>query len=162
MKNFLLILLAGLLLSCETTQMETSAGYNMDGSSYILGSDEDTQIAMDLVIAYAEKKGDYMVEMMADSVTYAPPTGGISMTMSNDQVRDVVMQLHSPYDSIQRTIWNSVPLIRKGTDFTRVTVAFSEKRFLKDGTQENLRIIDRIFIRDGKIFRVNQWDAEME
>ena len=38
----------------------------------------------------------------------------------------------------------------------------SESRFLKDGTQENLRIIDRIFIRDGKIFRVNQWDAEME
>ena len=162
MKNFLLFLLAGLLLSCETTQMETSAGYNMDGSSYILGSDEDNQIAMDLVIAYAEKNVDYMVEMMADSVTYAPPTGGISMTMSNDQVRDVVMQLHSPYDSIQRTIWNSVPLIRKGTDFTRVTVAFSEKRFLKDGAQENLRIIDRIFIRDGKIFRVNHWDAEME
>ena len=162
MKNFLLFLSAGLLLSCETTQMETSAGYNMDGSSYILGSDEDNQIAMDLVIAYAEKNVDYMVEKMADSVTYAPPNGGISMTMSNDQVRDVVMQLHSPYDSIQRTIWNSVPLTRKGTDFTRVTVAFSEKRFLKDGTQENLRIIDRIFVRDGKIFRVNQWDAEME
>ena len=69
MKNFLLFLLAGLLFSCETTQMETSAGYNMDGSSYILGSDEDNQIAMDLVIAYAEKNVDYMVEMMADSVT---------------------------------------------------------------------------------------------
>ena len=103
-----------------------------------------------------------MVEMMADSVTYAPPKGGMSMTMSNDQVSDVVMQLHSPYDSIKRTIWNSVPLTKKGQDFTRVTVAFSENRFLKDGSQENLRIIDRIFIRDGKIFRVNQWDAEME
>ena len=162
MKKFLLFLSVVLLLSCETTQIETSAGYHMDVSSYILGSDEDNQIAMDLVIAYSEKNVDYMVEMMADSVTYSPPTGGISMTMSNDQVSDVVMQLHSPYDSIQRNIWNSVPLIRKGTDFTRVTVAFSEKRFLKDGTQENLRIIDRIFIRDGKIFRVNQWDAEME
>ena len=117
---------------------------------------------MDLVMAYADKNVDYMVEMMADSVTYAPTKGGISMTMSNNQVSDVVMQLHSPYDSIKRTIWNSVPLTKKGQDFTRVTVAFSENRFLKDGSQENLRIIDRIFIRNGKIFRVNQWDAEME
>ena len=118
MKKFILFFSLGLLFSCETTLVETSAGYHMDGSSYILGSDEDNQIAMDLVLAYA--------------------------------------------DSIKRTIWNSVPLIRKGTDYTRVTVAFSENRFLKDGTQENLRIVDRIFIRDGKIFRVNQWDAEME
>ena len=113
-------------------------------------------------MAYADKNVDYMVEMMADSVTYAPPKGGMSMTMSNDQVSDVIMQLHSPYDSIKRTIWNSVPLTKIGQDFTRVTVVFSENRFLKDGSQENLRIIDRIFIRDGKIFRVNQWDAEME
>ncbi|MFL2622364.1 MAG: nuclear transport factor 2 family protein [Candidatus Marisimplicoccus sp.] len=162
MKNFIIFISLGLLFSCETTLVETSAGYNMDGSSYILGSDENNQIAMDLVLAYADKNTDYMIEMMADSVTYSPPTGGMSMTMSNDQVADVIMQLHSPYDSIKRTIWNSVPLIRKGTDFTRVTVAFSENRFLKDGTQENLRIVDRIFIRDGKIFRVNQWDAEME
>ena len=162
MKKFLFLISLGLFFSCETNLVETSAGYNMDGSSYILGSDENNQIAMDLVLAYADKNTDYMIEMMADSVTYSPPTGGMSMTMSNDQVADVIMQLHSPYDSIKRTIWNSVPLIRKGTDFTRVTVAFSENRFLKDGTQENLRIVDRIFIRDGKIFRVNQWDAEME
>ncbi len=71
------------------------------------------------------------------------------------------MQLHSPYDSIKRNVWNAVPLQAQGTDFTRVTVAFSEQRFLKDGTQENLRIIDRIFIRDGKIYRIHQWDAEL-
>ena len=162
MKKFILFFSLGLLFSCETTLVETSAGYHMDGSSYILGSDEDNQIAMDLVLAYADKNTDYMTEMMADSVTYSPPTGGLSMTMNNDQIADVIMQLHSPYDSIKRTIWNSVPLIRKGTDYTRVTVAFSENRFLKDGTQENLRIVDRIFIRDGKIFRVNQWEADME
>ena len=69
MKKLLLFLSVVLLLSCETTQIETSAGYHMDGSSYILGSDEDNQIAMDLVIAYSEKNVDYMVEMMADSVT---------------------------------------------------------------------------------------------
>ena len=162
MKKFILLFAVISFIGCESTIVEKSAGFDRNGSSYILGSDEDNQIAVDLVMAYADKNVDYMVEMMADSVTYAPPKGGMSMTMSNDQVSDVIMQLHSPYDSIKRTIWNSVPLTKMGQDFTRVTVAFSENRFLKDGSQENLRIIDRIFIRDGKIFRVNQWDAEME
>ena len=102
-----------------------------------------------------------MVEKMADSVTFLPPQGGESMVMSRNQVADVIMQLHSPYDSIKRTVWNAVPLQTQGTDFTRVTVAFSEQRFLKDGSQENLRIIDRIFISDGKIYRIHQWDAEL-
>ena len=161
MKKIILFLTIGLIFSCESSEV-VSAGYNMDGSNYILGSDEDNQLAMDLVLAYADKNTDFMIQNMADSLTYSPPSGGVSMTMSNDQVPDVIMQLHSPYDSINRTIWNSVPLIRKGTDFARVTVAFSENRFLKDGSQENLRFIDRIIIRDGKIFRVNQWEADME
>ena len=57
---------------------------------------------------------------------------------------------------------NAVPLKREGSDFTRVTVAFLEDRYLNNGTQEKVRIIDRIFIRDGKIFRIHQWDAKME
>jgi len=167
MKKYFLLLTTLLFLSCEN---QDSAGFaNYDGRSdrydadakYLLGSDEDAQIAVNLVLAYADKNTDYMVEKMADTVTFLPPQGGESMVMSRDQVADVVMQLHSPYDSITRTVWNAVPLKPQGVDFTRVTVAFSEQRFLKDGTQENLRIIDRIFISDGKIYRIHQWDAEL-
>ena len=97
MKKIILLLTIGLIFSCETSEV-VSAGYNMDGSNYILGSDEDSQLAMDLVLAYADKNTDFMIQNMADSVTYSPPSGGVSMTMSNDQVPDVIMQLHSPYD----------------------------------------------------------------
>jgi hypothetical protein len=44
-----------------------------------------------------------------------------------------------------------------------VTVSFKEDRFYKDGTEESLRIIDRIFINsEKKIYRIHQWTAEME
>ena len=167
MKKTFLLLATLFLVGCQN---QDSAGFaNYEGRSdrydadakYLLGSDADAQIAVNLVLAYADKNTDYMVEKMADSVTFLPPQGGESMVMGRDQVADVVMQLHSPYDSIKRNVWNAVPLQAQGTDFTRVTVAFSEQRFLKDGTQENLRIIDRIFIRDGKIYRIHQWDAEL-
>ena len=162
MKKLIYILFAFLMLSCQQS-VEVSAGIaNSDGDKYILGSDEDTKLAVDLILAYADKNIDYMTEKMADSVTYWPPQGGKSMTMGLEDVPGVVMQLHSSYDSITRRVWNAVPLKISGSDYTRVTVAFSERRYLKDGSQENLRIIDRVFIRDGKIYRIHQWDAEME
>ena len=167
MKKILFLLTTLIFLGCQN---QDSAGFaNYDGrfdsydadAKYVLGSDEDAQLAVNLVLAYADKDTDYMVEKMADSVTFLPPQGGESMVMRRNQVADVIMQLHSPYDSIKRTVWNAVPLQTQGTDFTRVTVAFSEQRFFKDGSQENLRIIDRIFISDGKIYRIHQWDAEL-
>lgn len=151
-----------LILSCQEP-VEVSAGIaNSDGDKYILGSDEDTKIAVDLVLAYADKNIEMMTEKMADSVTYWPPQGGSSMTMGLEDIPSVIMQLHSPYDSITRRVWNAVPLKISGSDYTRVTVAFSERRYMKDGSTENLRVIDRIFIRDGKVYRIHQWDAEME
>ena len=163
MKKILLFLSIGLIISCESTVVEKSAGVaNSDGAKYIFGSEDDNQIAIDLVLAYADKNTDLMYEMMTDTIRYWPSQGGEMMVLTRDAVHDVVNQLHSPYDSISRNVWNSVPLVTEGTDYTRVTVAFSESRYLKDGTQENVRLIDRIFIRDGKIFRIHQWDAEME
>ena len=34
--------------------------------------------------------------------------------------------------------------------------------YLKDGSKETVRLIDRIFIREGKIFRVYQWIGDMQ
>ena len=164
MKKILLFVTFLAFVSCETkiVEVEKSAGMaNNDGEKYVFGSDEDSKIAIDLVLAYADKDTDAMYEMMADTVRYAPPSGGL-MVNSREDVPGIVMQLHSPYDSIKRTVWNAVPLKREGSDVTRVTVAFLEDRYLNDGTQEKVRIIDRIFIRDGKIFRIHQWDAKME
>ena len=58
-----------------------------------------------MVLAYADKDTDAMYEMMADTVRYAPPSGGL-MVNSREDVPGIVMQLHSPYDSIKRTVWN--------------------------------------------------------
>jgi glycerol-3-phosphate responsive antiterminator len=42
-----------------------------------------------------------------------------------------------------------------------VTVSFIENRY-KKGEVEKLRIVDRIFIRDSKVFRVNQWNGTVD
>ena len=105
MKKLLLFLSIGLLISCESTVVEKSAGVaNSEGAKYIFGSEEDNQIAIDLVLAYADKNTDLMYEMMTDTVRYWPSQGGEMMVLSRDAVHDVVNQLHSPYDSISRNV----------------------------------------------------------
>ena len=93
-----------------------------------------------------------MKENMADSVVYWPPTGGEAITSALSEIEGVVNALHEPYDSIKRNIWNAIPHKLKGADNSSVTVSFKEDRFYKDGTQESLRIIDRIFIDEENIF----------
>ena len=63
---------------------------------------------------------------------------------------------------VKRKLNNVVPLKIEGSDFTRVSVSFREKRYYKDGNQESVRLIDRIFLREGKIFRIIQWMGEIE
>ena len=88
-------------------------------------------------------------------------TLGVTMRSPKSALPAIIKSLHEPYDSIQRSINNVVPLKIEGSDFTRVSVAFREKRYYKDGTQVSVRLIDRIFFREGKI-RIIQWMGELE
>ena len=165
MKKILLLFIVGTLISCETKTIEVQqeAGFDyVRDAKYIMGSDEDAQIAVDLVLAFAKKDTETMRKSMGDTVRYAPPQGGKMITSLSTEIPDVVKMLHEPYDSLKRTVWNAVPLKSTASDFTRVTVAFKEDRFYKDGKKESVRLVDRIFIRQKKIFRIHQWIAEME
>ena len=166
MKKILLLLISTVFFSCETKIVEVNKESGFDygrEAKYVLGSDDNAQMAVDLVLAFADKDSETMVKFMADSVTYRPPQGWQPITTFKPEIHDVVIMLHEPYDSIKRTIWNAVPLKSTKTNFTRVTVAFKEDRFYKDGSQESVGLVDRIFISDdeGKIFRIHQWMMEM-
>lgn len=168
MKKILLFVTFLTFISCETktVEVEKSAGivalYPGEGDGFSIGSTEDAQIAVDLILGFADKNVELMKENMADSVVYWPPTGGESITSALSEIEGVVNALHEPYDSIKRNIWNAIPHKLKGADNSSVTVSFKEDRFYKDGTQESLRIIDRIFIdEEKKIYRIHQWTAQM-
>ena len=128
-----------------------------------MASTEDAQMAVDLILAFADKDVEAMKESIADTSIYLPPYGGKAMTTYLSDLEDVVMTLHEPYDSIKRTLWNAIPIKVEGSENSSVTVSFKEDRFYKDGTEESLRIIDRIFINsEKKVYRIHQWIAELE
>ena len=169
MKNkIFLFLISIIFISCQPQNVEvevnSSAGMAFQGESkgkkFSFGSDNDTKIAVDLVLAFAKKDTQKMMESMTDTVRYMPPQGSKRIVTSLAELPEIVELLHQPYDSLNRRIWNAVPLIKEGEDFTKVTVTFLEQRYYKDGKKESVGLIDRIYIRDGKIFNINQWMSE--
>ena len=71
MKNLLLFLSIGLLVSCESTVVEKSAGVaNSEGAKYIFGSEEDNQIAIDLVLAYPSYKCNLLICAIINTVNF--------------------------------------------------------------------------------------------
>ena len=169
MKKILFFLIIILITGCETktVEVEKSAGiverYPGGGDGFVMASTEDAQMAVDLILAFADKDVETMKESIADTSIYLPPYGGKAMTTYLSDFEDVVMALHEPYDSIKRTLWNAIPIKVEGSEDSSVTVSFKEDRFYKDGTEESLRIIDRVFINgEKKVYRIHQWIAELE
>ena len=163
MKKIILLLTVAFLLSCETktVEVEKTAGmvyYGQNkGGTFDLGSDESAKIAVDLVLAYADGNFELMNEMSTDTVMFFEPSVGKPIPVVRDPNYTFLKEIQSPYDSIQRIIWNAIPIKAVGADYETVTVSFRETRYYKTGDVEKLRLVERIFIRDGKFFRVNQW-----
>lgn len=165
MKKILLLIITATFISCETktVEVEKSAGMSYSGQfkgdKFVFGSHESTKIAVDLVLAYADGNFELMNEMSADTVMFFEPSVGKPIPVVRDPNYTFLKEIQSPYDSITRNIWNAIPIKRVGSDVESVTVSFLENRYYKTGKVEKLRVIDRIFIKDGKFFRVNQWNG---
>jgi hypothetical protein len=163
MKKILLFIIITTFISCETktVEVEKSAGMTYygenNGKKFQFGSDEIAQLAVDAILAYADGNFDFMNEISADTVMFFEPSIGKPIAVINP-ANEFLTQIQSPYDSITRFIFNAIPLKREGDNYETVTVSFRENRY-KDGEVEKLRVVDKIWFRDGKFFRVNQWNG---
>ena len=167
MKNFLLLIFISMLFSCETktVEIEKKAGIvlngNNKGKKFVFGSDKDAQIALDMVQAYADREFDKMNELANDTVMFFPDMGGKYIAVAAP-ANDFLASLHEPYDSIRRFIWNAIPLKFENNDYTNVVVSFQEFKYGKDGTVEKSKVVEKIYVRNGKVFRINQLMGELD
>jgi ketosteroid isomerase-like protein len=155
--NIYLILITALIFSCQTpntVQIDDS-----EWSGTISASDETVEIAKTMVNAYSNKDFDLVNQYSADTVYFKPPQGGEYIPIPIP-ANDFLAMLTDPYDSIVRNIRSIVPLKREEGDNAGVYINFDETTYGKDGTVTKSNIIDRMWVRDGKVYRIEQWVAE--
>ena len=167
MKKIITLLIVATLFSCETKTVEvnTQAGEGLQNNKYKLyaGSMDYAKTIIDVLQAYSEGDFDFIMEKMADTVSFFPDKGGELISLVNP-FNDFLSSMQEPYDSISRNPYN-VTSVSSGLEdsYTIISVPFTEVRYAKDGSVERDRVFERfIFNSDGKITRVNKWSSELD
>ena len=163
MKKFILISILTFSLSCGTSVEADKIGgeWLMEGSrlgkGYMIGDQKDSDLAKKFMDAYENMDAKLMVNLSADTVKFHPADiGGVfDVDMTNT---DFIDERQSNWDSISRDYIFIMPLKMEDSDGRLVTTAFSETRYIKDGSTETNIFYERLYINEqDQIARVVQY-----
>jgi len=127
------------------------------GKGYMIGDKKDSDLAKKFMDAYENMDAQLMTEYSADTVKFHPADiGGVfDVDMTNT---DFIVERQSNWDSISRDYIFIMPLKLEDSDSRIVTTAFSETRYIKDGSTETNIFYERLSINEqDQIVRVVQY-----
>ena len=127
------------------------------GKGYMIGDQKDSDLAKKFLDAYENMDAQLMVDLSADTVKFHPADiGGVfDVDMTNT---DFIVERQSNWDSISRDYIFIMPINLEDSDGRIVTTAFSETRYIKDGSTETNIFYERLSINEqDQIDRVVQY-----
>ena len=150
-KIILLLILTVSLVSCETSvEVDKIGGEWLRegtrlGKGYTIGDQKDSDFAKKFMDAYENMDAQLMVDLSADIVKFHPADiGGVfDVDMTNT---DFIVERQSNWDSISRDYIFIMPLNMEDSEGRLVTTAFTETRYIKDGSTETNIFYERLYI----------------
>ena len=127
------------------------------GKGYMIGDQKDSELVKKFLDAYENMDAKLMVDLSADTVKFHPADiGGVfDVDMTNT---DFIVERQSNWDLISRDYIFILPLNLEDSDGRIVTTAFSETRYIKDGSTETNIFYERLSINEqDQIDRVVQY-----
>ena len=127
------------------------------GKGYMIGDQKDSELVKKFLDAYENMDAQLMVDLSADTVKFHPADiGGVfDVDMTNT---DFIVERQSNWDSISRDYIFILPINLEDSDGRIVTTAFSETRYIKDGSTETNIFYERLSINEqDQIDRVVQY-----
>ena len=162
-KIFSIFIILIISISCNTpVQYEKVGGEWLRegsrlGKGYMIGDQKDSDLAKKFLDAYENMDAQLMVNLSADTVKFHPADiGGVfDVDMTNT---DFIVERQSNWDSISRDYIFILPINLEDSDGRIVTTAFSETRYIKDGSTETNIFYERLSINEqDQIDRVVQY-----
>ena len=127
------------------------------GKGYMIGDQKDSDLVKKFLDAYENMDAQLMVDLSADTVKFHPADiGGVfDVDMTNT---DFIVERQSNWDSISRDYIFILPINLEDSEGRIVTTAFSETRYIKDGSTETNIFYERLSINEqDQIDRVVQY-----
>ena len=162
-KIFSIFIILIISISCNSTVEYEKVGgeWLREGSrlgkGYMIGDQKDSDLAKKFLDAYENMDAQLMVDLSADTVKFHPADiGGVfDVDMTNT---DFIVERQSNWDSISRDYIFIMPINLEDSDGRIVTTAFSETRYIKDGSTETNIFYERLSINEqDQIDRVVQY-----
>ena len=162
-KIFSILIILIISISCNTpVEYEKVGGEWLRegsrlGKGYMIGDQKDSDLAKKFLDAYENMDAQLMVNLSADTVKFHPADiGGVfDVDMTNT---DFIVERQSNWDSISRDYIFILPINLEDSDGRIVTTAFSETRYIKDGSTETNIFYERLSINEqDQIDRVVQY-----
>ena len=126
------------------------------GAKYTLGNDKSVATVKEFIEGYKNMNVETIFNLSKDSIKVFLHNMEKPMYIN----RALLTQMFSNYDSIQSKPVYFLPYQIEGWNHSVVQVVSNEIRFLKDGTQENERLLEKFMInKEGKVFTIRQFDA---
>jgi|TARA_B110000908_G_scaffold35361_1_gene42414 hypothetical protein len=153
--------MAVVLFSCNqpTTEVivnKQAGEWVSSGAKYSMGDDTNVATVKAFIEGYEKMNVETIFNFSQDSVKVFLHNVAAPMYMN----RGLLSQMFSQYDSIQAKPLYFLPYQIAGWEHSIVEVVSKEKRFLKDGTIENVRLLEKFMIdKEGKVFTIRQFDA---
>jgi hypothetical protein len=153
--------MAAVLFSCNqpTTEVivnKQAGEWVSSGAKYSMGDDTNVATVKAFIEGYEKMNVETIFNLSQDSVKVFLHNLETPMYMN----RTLLTQMFSQYDSIQAKPLYFLPYQIEGWEHSIVEVVSKEKRFLKDGTIENVRFLEKFIIdKEGKVFTIRQFDA---
>ena len=164
MKKLLsLFIIATAFTSCDSSvESEKIAGnWLLEDSrfekGYMAGDQSDYDLVKKFLDAYENMDPQGMVDLSADTVKFHPAdiAGVFDVDMTNT---DFIVERQSNWDSVSRDYIFIMPLKMEDSKNRVVTTAFTETRYVKDGTSESINFYERLYINEqDQIMRVVQY-----
>lgn len=169
MKRILLIIVfVNIIISCNSgntnpvtkpsgdIELKKAGEWVSTGDKHMIGTDDDVMMVKSLIDAFDTMNVDQMFEFFSDEIMWYAASEKEGTKVDKDFMTNYLSQ----YDSVSVDVRSYLPYKRENSDFSIVQVGSTEKRYPKDGEMETERLIEKFFIRDGKIYAVRGWSAQ--
>lgn len=152
-----------LIAACQPKDNQQEAPANgmvlsgdLSGSAFTIATGNEDETMMDMIEAFNRMDADALWASAADTVSFHMSDGTVGPLTKADMAG-----FFSTVDSLSWDVDAIIPVKAEGSNRVNIIVDGREILYMKDGTVERMKLLERFIFEDGLLVGVRQWKAEM-
>lgn len=152
-----------LVVACQPKDNQQKAPANgmvlsgdLSGSAFTIATGNEDETMMDMIDAFNRMDAEALWASAADTISFHGSDGTVGPLTKADMAG-----LFSTVDSLSWDVDAVIPVKAEGSSRVNVIVDGREILYMKDGTVQRMKLLERFIFEDGLLVGVRQWKADL-